>query len=426
MESPETPIAIQTPSSLAVEDTADKVVCKLRQFAKYTCPNCNVPYCSLTCYRNEAHAKCSEGFYKKEIESGINVEPSKTAQERTQMLEVLKRFEEESAENEDTFGVDKDEDEDEDGLSQRLANIDLESASADTLWSILTPKEREKFLQAVNDPSSEVAQQLLSSDELRKNLREPWWKVSNLPDDPILPRHQVEEPSLIDIPDSMLKPVPNRPLLVYNIVSICICYAFAIRHLGVASFSRRLCDLNDLEEALGLVSRLVPFLMDRKSTLVHTSLTGVITDLWSRFDKNAITPDLMSTLLQDAAYLMSPSNIIEEDKLQSSLAPESGRVKLTFHPHRRLLLVLSDLFELNSLGIEKHWVPQQSKHVSHKLVFYGAHAATMPTPLLRSVVIELEQRSKAYHQEAKTRDADAESDKERGARKATGLLVEEL
>ena len=86
---------------------------------------------------------------------------------------------------------------------------------------MLTPKERAKFLQAVNDPSSEVAQQLLSSDELRKNLREPWWKVSSLPDDPILPRHQVEAvPAMIDIPDSMLKPIPNRPLLVYNIVSI--------------------------------------------------------------------------------------------------------------------------------------------------------------------------------------------------------------
>jgi hypothetical protein len=86
---------------------------------------------------------------------------------------------------------------------------------------MLTPKERENFLQAVNDPSSEVAQQLLSSDELRKNLREPWWKVSNLPNDPTLPRNQVEaEPTMIDIPNSMLKPIPNRPLLVYNIVSI--------------------------------------------------------------------------------------------------------------------------------------------------------------------------------------------------------------
>ena len=85
---------------------------------------------------------------------------------------------------------------------------------------MLTPKEREKFLQTVNNPSSEVAQQLLSSDELRKNLREPWWKVSSLSDDPTLPRRQAGEPAIIDIPDAMLKPIPNRPLLVYNIVSI--------------------------------------------------------------------------------------------------------------------------------------------------------------------------------------------------------------
>jgi hypothetical protein len=52
---------------------------------------------------------------------GINSEPSKSAQERAQMLEVLKRFEEESAVNEDTVEGD----EDEDGLSQRFANLDL-------------------------------------------------------------------------------------------------------------------------------------------------------------------------------------------------------------------------------------------------------------------------------------------------------------
>jgi hypothetical protein len=133
----------------------------------------------------------------------------------------------------------------------------------------------------------------------------------------------------------------------------------------------------------------------------------------------------MSTLLRDAAYLMSPSSIIEEeeDKVQSS---GSGRVELTLHPHRRPLLVLSDLFELISLGLEKRWVPQQSKHVSHKLVFYAAHVATMPTPLLRSVATELEQRGEEYHREAKTRDADAQSDKEYGPRKVTGRLVEEL
>lgn len=127
----------------------------------------------------------------------------------------------------------------------------------------------------------------------------------------------------------------------------------------------------------------------------------------------------MSTLLQDAAYLMSPLNIIEDRELP----PESGRVDLTLHPHRRPLLVLSDLFELISLGIEKRWAPQQSKHVSHKLVFYAAHIVTMPTPLLRSVVTELEQRSEAYDREAKARIGDVQIDKEHGARK---ILVEEL
>jgi hypothetical protein len=93
----------------------------------------------------------------------------------------------------------------------------------------------------------------------------------------------------------MFRPVFSYGNSVHRFISVC--YAFTIRHLGVASFSRKLCDLSDLEEALSLVSRLVPFLMDRKSTLVHTNLTGVITDLWSRFDKVRLDTRLAGMLI---------------------------------------------------------------------------------------------------------------------------------
>ena len=47
----------------------------------------------------KAHSECSEGFYKMQIESDIRAEPSKTAAERIKMLELLKRFEEDSLED---------------------------------------------------------------------------------------------------------------------------------------------------------------------------------------------------------------------------------------------------------------------------------------------------------------------------------------
>ena len=35
----------------------------MKKSARYTCPRCNVRYCSLECYRSEKHGGCSEAFY---------------------------------------------------------------------------------------------------------------------------------------------------------------------------------------------------------------------------------------------------------------------------------------------------------------------------------------------------------------------------
>ncbi len=36
----------------------------LTQPSKYGCPRCPLKYCSLACFKSEAHADCSEEFYK--------------------------------------------------------------------------------------------------------------------------------------------------------------------------------------------------------------------------------------------------------------------------------------------------------------------------------------------------------------------------
>ncbi|KAF6107229.1 zinc finger HIT-type containing 2 [Phyllostomus discolor] len=48
--------------------------------ARYTCPRCNVPYCSLRCYR--AHGTCAEGFYRDQVLGelrGRSASPSRLA-----------------------------------------------------------------------------------------------------------------------------------------------------------------------------------------------------------------------------------------------------------------------------------------------------------------------------------------------------------
>lgn len=50
------------------------------QPARYTCPRCNVPYCSLNCYR--AHGTCAEAFYRDQVLGelrGRSASPSRLA-----------------------------------------------------------------------------------------------------------------------------------------------------------------------------------------------------------------------------------------------------------------------------------------------------------------------------------------------------------
>ena len=82
------------------------------------------PFISFA-WGGKAHNQCSEGFYKKEIESDIHGGPSRSAQERQQMMEVLKKFKEESMDQPSL----SDDDEDDGGqpldLAKRFEAVDL-------------------------------------------------------------------------------------------------------------------------------------------------------------------------------------------------------------------------------------------------------------------------------------------------------------
>ena len=82
----------------------------------------------------KAHNQCSETFYKKEIEADIHSGPSKTAQERQRMLDLLKKFEEEEASGQFLGGDDEnEEDDDEFNLAKRFESVDL--GASKEYWS---------------------------------------------------------------------------------------------------------------------------------------------------------------------------------------------------------------------------------------------------------------------------------------------------
>ena len=110
----------------------------------------------------------------------------------------------------------------------------VDRASYDELWNALTPAEREKFLRAVNDPNSELAQQLLASEELEKVQVEPWWEpeppphTEPAPSDASTPaapqRRRGAKPAVMQIPEPLVKQASSNalsgPLLLYNICAL--------------------------------------------------------------------------------------------------------------------------------------------------------------------------------------------------------------
>ncbi|XP_006901513.1 PREDICTED: zinc finger HIT domain-containing protein 2 [Elephantulus edwardii] len=115
------------------------------QPARYTCPRCNVPYCSLRCYR--AHGACAEDFYRDQVLGelrGRTASPSRLAS----ALRRLRQQRETEDEPEDA------------GLSPGPAPGGLAG-----LWERLTPAEKAAF------------ERLLSRGEAGRLLPpwQPWW-----------------------------------------------------------------------------------------------------------------------------------------------------------------------------------------------------------------------------------------------------------
>ena len=101
----------------------------LVQVARYTCPRCNLRYCTLACYRAEAHGPCAEAFYKAALIEELH-QTKAAPEERDRVLDMLQRLEAEadhgSGPNGDGDGDGDGEDEDDVAtLADRLSEADL-------------------------------------------------------------------------------------------------------------------------------------------------------------------------------------------------------------------------------------------------------------------------------------------------------------
>lgn len=89
------------------------------------------------------------------------------------------------------------------------------------MWEILTPTEREKFMKALENPASELAQRLLGSEQLEVELERPWWIGNEAEEEQEGKQKRASSrPEPIHIPQSMVKPVPHGHPLIYNLCAI--------------------------------------------------------------------------------------------------------------------------------------------------------------------------------------------------------------
>ncbi|KAJ8462456.1 hypothetical protein ONZ45_g17926 [Pleurotus djamor] len=350
-------------------DESKETPCKM-QFAKYTCPSCNTPYCSLTCFRSEAHGGCSEGFFKKELETQIRSEPSKTNEERRQMMEVLKRFEEESREADEQLDDDDEHDEG-NALAKQLAGIDIDSVPEDDLWSMLSPAQQQKFIRALQDPSSELTQQLLFSERLEKDIQTPWWNAEE---------GTKNTPSAMTVPSGMVNPQLQGPPLIYNLAALLIVYAYTTRYFAVSTLTSIPPESPERSDAKKAISRLAPFLKDRTATTLYHSVENAVTDIHSRLVSDNVAKKALVVALQDAANLLRPQKMVLIDEPEPSVLSLPG-FNYSQHPHKSAVLALSDIHTLFSSA--------KVNAAAQKLIFYAAKVLSLPSHVLSMVSEEL-------------------------------------
>ncbi|KPP64917.1 hypothetical protein Z043_116693, partial [Scleropages formosus] len=175
---------------------------------QYTCPRCNVPYCSLACYSSPAHSGCSEEFYKESVFQELRSMSATEVEGRRQMQDILMRLRERGEKDEEgmenilrqleeegnggveqsqealellsrlaeiqssgvedqgeieavlaklkeiggddvgdtAVGTDEDRGEgEEEDLAERLSGLDLDTLSEEQLWALLPKQDKEKF-----------------------------------------------------------------------------------------------------------------------------------------------------------------------------------------------------------------------------------------------------------------------------------------
>ncbi|KAI4454624.1 zinc finger hit domain containing protein 2 protein fon -related [Holotrichia oblita] len=284
-------------------ELTEENICKLcdNALGKYTCPKCNVLYCSLDCYQSETHLQCSEQFYKDCVMN--NLPPDVDTESKAKMLEVLKRMHEESKADEDEDDKLDSDDEDIDqylDLGERLAGIDLDDSKR--------------------------------SEDVTKLIKrwEPWWsyrctnKVLDIAEFDKIKKNCPKIRSDIMNFDDISKKRP-ADVTQYNLINILASYVFTLRY-----FNGEYLDF--IREAVASISKI--------SLNLNKNLN------FNSFEEAVESVELQCSILSWIYPDVENMKLMKEDIFQIMQGPHSTEKKFY------ILCCLSDLSDLFGRALE--------------------------------------------------------------------------
>ncbi|WWC63867.1 uncharacterized protein I303_106472 [Kwoniella dejecticola CBS 10117] len=374
------PFSVPKPNKSTNTESKICGICRKRE-SRYTCPRCNILYCSLDCFRDESHAQCSEPFYRSTILSSIATDPKVGMDEKKNMMDMLRRFEDAQADGEDPEEILKQlqelekEEEEHDELLEKLQGIDLNTIDSNELFHLLPQDHRDAFLAALKNPESEEAKELLeqATRSEQQNPEErpvpnalPWWEddLSGDSDDNDDAEAEGEEQGLRrpdvapmprEIPQEVLSAIsPPEGVgnkLVYNAIAICIAYLHTLLSFRLPSLSLDYLHEADIlpQEIKEFIGKSLPFLIDQKSTVRYENIPSAWGSVWDKI-----------TLEKSSAR--SETDIKALHHLLSIL-PSLLHPPITTPSYPKLFYVLSDLYGLYS-------TPKSGGAIPRKLAFY--------------------------------------------------------
>ncbi|XP_073043016.1 uncharacterized protein [Primulina eburnea] len=215
-----------------------RIICRVceKQFTQYTCPRCNIRYCSLQCYKSH-NPRCTESFMKENVVQELQqLQPDEASKKK--MLDILKRFHEE-AEKSCMDGDESDSFLSEETIQKiiyggRLGYNELSTEENKHFHRAIASGELSKMIEPWNPwwlkPSTKyislssygtqlvrpaLKQDLVASSEDVAN-GDQWHDMLSGPETPIPPLNQL----------TATKP---SPLLTVHAVDIIYCYCFTLR-----------------------------------------------------------------------------------------------------------------------------------------------------------------------------------------------------